>query len=117
MKQKTLISIVNYLGVGMLSLMFVMSGCDFGARRDLRRAEKALKAAEKLNAEFWAEREYRKAQKAFDEATDLERERKINEARDKAVVAFDWAEEASMWAKIRAEEMEKERDALGAYKP
>lgn len=105
------------LSVSLLILVaFTITSCDFGAKRDLKRAERVLRKADELNAERWAEKEYRKAQKAFDEAVDLERERKINEARDKAVICIDWAEEACMWAKIRAEEMQKEQDALGVYK-
>jgi len=100
----------------LLVVVLATAGCDFSARRDLKRAEKALRQADELNAEFWAEPEYRKAQKAFDDAMDLARERKINEARDKATVAVDWAREAAMWAKIRAEEMQKEKEALGTYK-
>jgi len=94
----------------------VMSGCDISARWDLRRAERALKEADNAHAEQWAEREYRKAQKYLVEAMDLARERKINEARDAALEAKDWAEEATDLAIRRAEEMEKEHDALKSKK-
>ena len=63
-------------------LVISLTGCDFSARWDLKRAEKALKAADKANAEFWAEPEYRKAQKYLVIAMDEARERNINAARD-----------------------------------
>ncbi len=94
----------------------LISSCDFSALWDLRRAEKALKRADKANAEFWCNREYMKAQKAFEEAMELARVRRINEARDKALEAKDWAEEAEHWARIKAEEMEKEKESLNSKK-
>jgi len=100
-----------------LFLMFVLTtGCDWSAAWDLRKAERALKRADKANAQFWCEKEYSKAQNAFDEAMDLARVRKINEARDKALVAYEWAEEAQYWAIKKAEEMEKEKASLNSKK-
>ena len=98
------------------AFVLTLTGCDFSARWDLKRAEKALNEADRVNAEHWAEKEYRKAQKALVEAMDLARVRSINAARDKALEARDWAEEAIMWAKIRAEEMEKEKRSLDSKK-
>ena len=95
---------------------FVFYGCDFSAMWDLRKAERALKRADKANAEFWCEMEYRKAQKLFEEAQDLQRERRINEARDKAAEAYSWAEEAEHWAKMKAEEMRQEQESIQSKK-
>ncbi len=100
----------------MFTLSIIITSCDFSALWDLRRAEKALKRADKANAEFWCEKEYRKAQKAFEEAMDLARVRRINEARDKALEAYDWAEEAERWSIIKAAEMEKEKESLDSKK-
>jgi len=100
----------------LLASLFLVAGCDWGARWDLMRAEKLLKECDRLNAEFWDEKDYRKAQKLFDEAVDLARERRINEARDKAAEAKDWAEEAIMWAKVRAAEMEEEKARVHSKK-
>lgn len=99
----------------MFTIILLLSGCDWSANWDLRRAEKALTRADKLNAEFWAEREYHKAQNAFTEAMDLAREGHVNLARDKALEAKDWADEAILWSEIRAEEMRKEKESLGTY--
>ena len=96
--------------------IFLTTGCDWSAMWDLRKAEKALRRADKVNAEFWCEKEYRKAQKYFEEAQDLARVRRINEARDKALEAYEWAEEAEYWAIKKAEEMEKERESLNSKK-
>ncbi len=106
----------GYIFLLVFTFFIAFSGCDWSARWDLKRAEKALKKADKLNAEFWAEKEYRKAQAAFVEAMDLARVREINLARDKADEAKTWADEAIMWSEIRIEEMEKEKEALGTYK-
>lgn len=100
----------------MVTAAILAGGCDWSAQWDLRRAEKALKEADALNAEHWAEREYRKAQKAFEEAMDLARVRNINAARDKAAEAKDWADEAIMWSKLRAEQMEKEKASVHSKK-
>ncbi len=100
----------------MIVLLLLIAGCDFSARWDLRQAEKALKAADKANAEFWAEREYRKAQKYFTLAMDEARVRNINQARDLADEARIWAEEALFLAIWRAEEMEEEKDAISSKK-
>lgn len=100
----------------LLVVITVFSGCDFSAKWDLKRAEKALNGADKYKASFWAEREYTKAQKAFDEACILAREGKVNEARDMAQNAKEWAIEAMALAQAREEEMERERDGLGTYK-
>ena len=97
-------------------LLFALTSCDWSARWDLKRAEKALSYADKLNAEFWANREYVKAQAAFEEAMDLSRVRDINAARDKAIEARDWADEAIMWSEIRIGEMEEERASLNSKK-
>jgi hypothetical protein len=95
----------------------VLVGCDYSARWDLYQMEKAMKAAEENHAEQWAETEWKKAQAAFVEAQDLARVRMINEARDKAVEARTWAEEATELSIKRQEEMEKEKDKLGTYRP
>jgi len=100
-----------------IGFLLLTSGCDYSARRDLRAAEKALKEADKWQAEHWAEREYRKAQKLFVEAMDLSKVRYVNEARDKAAEAQMWAEEATDLAKMRFYEMQEEKERLGAYKP
>jgi hypothetical protein len=92
------------------------TGCDWSARWDLRKAEKALKRADKANASHWCEKEYAKAQSAFDEAMDLARVRKINEARDKALEAYNWAEEATFQSIRKAEEMEEEKASLNSKK-
>ena len=94
----------------------MFSSCDWSAMWDLKKAERALKRADKANAEFWCENEYRKAQKLFEEAQDLARARRINEARDKALEAFEWAEEAEHWAKFKAEEMAKEQESIESKK-
>ena len=97
-------------------LVISLTGCDFSARWDLKRAEKALKAADKANAEFWAEPEYRKAQKYLVIAMDEARERNINAARDAALEAREWAEEATALSIRRREEMEEEHDGLNRKK-
>ena len=112
------------ISVVIIALLFLMVGCDFSARWDLRKAEKALKAADKANAEFWAEREYRKAQKYFSLAMDEARVKNINRGdayhemgyRDLAEEARIWADEAFFLAIMRAEEMEEEKDALSSKK-
>lgn len=96
----------------MLLTSGIIIGCDWSARWDLKRAEKAIKLADKVNAEFWSEPEYRKAQKYLEIAMDLAHERKINEARDAALAAREWADEAIDLSIRRREEMEKEHDAL-----
>ncbi|MBT3231612.1 MAG: DUF4398 domain-containing protein [Calditrichaeota bacterium] len=111
-KKQRAISLISIL----LVVTTAFSGCDFSAKWDLKRAEKALNSADKYKASFWAEREYTKAQKAFDEACILAREGKVNEARDMAQNAKEWAIEAMALAQAREEEMEKERDGLGTYK-
>ncbi len=111
-KKRKTISLISFLIV----LTAIISGCDFSAKWDLKRAEKALNSADNYKAAFWAEREYVKAQKAFDEACILAKEGKVNEARDMAQKAKDWAIEAMALAQARQEEMEKERDGLGTYK-
>jgi len=100
-----------------LTLSIALVGCDFTSRRDLKEAEKALKEADKWNAEHWAEREYRKAQACFIEALDYAKVRLVNESRDKAAECKLWAEEATDLAKIRFFEMQEEKERLGAYKP
>jgi len=99
-----------------VTITLLINGCDFSARADLKRAEKALNTADALNAKFWAEPEYRKAQKAFDEAVTLANEQLVNEARDWALKAKDWAEDAAMLAQQRQEDMEREKEGLGTYK-
>jgi len=91
-------------------------GCDYSAKRDLRRAEKALKQADAWHAEHFAEREYRKAQALFVEAMDLAKVRYINEARDKAAEAKSWAEEAAALSETRFKELQEEKDRVGEYK-
>lgn len=93
-----------------------MIGCDFSARWDLKRAEKALKEADRENAEFWAEREFQKAQKYLIEAMDYARDAKINEARDAASEARSWAQEATDLTIRRKAEMQKEHDGLDRKK-
>ncbi|MBT3232440.1 MAG: hypothetical protein HN356_06445 [Calditrichaeota bacterium] len=105
-----------YIFFAFFTFLIAFNGCDWSARWDLKRAEKALMKADKLNAEFWAEKEYTKAQNAFVEAMDLARVRDINLARDKAEEAKAWADEAIMWSEIRIDEMEKEKESLGTYK-
>ena len=95
---------------------FALFGCDFSARWDLRKAEKALKEADKENAEFWAEREYRKAQKYLIEAMDYAHDAKINEARDAASESRSWAEEAIDLTIRRKADMQEEHDALDRKK-
>lgn len=115
MKMKTLNSgVLKLLGVIVLGTMGA-AGCDWSAYPDLRRAEKVLKEADRLDAERWAEPEYRKAQKAFVEAMDLAKVRFVNEARDKAREAKEWAEEAIELTKFRQAQMEKEKERLGTY--
>jgi uncharacterized membrane protein YcjF (UPF0283 family) len=41
------------LSIILLAALVMVTGCDWSAMWDLRRAEKILKKAEKLNAEFW----------------------------------------------------------------
>lgn len=106
----------GFLFTIVFAVLIAINGCDWSARWDLMQAEKALKKADKLNAEFWAEKEYKKAQSAFVEAMDYSRVREINKARDKAEEAKDWAHEAIMWSEIRIGEMEKEKASLGTYK-
>ncbi|MCF7811333.1 hypothetical protein K9N50_10150 [bacterium] len=100
------------ISVFLFTSILLSTGCDWSARWDLRKAEKAIKQCDKVNAEFWAEPEYRKAQKALDLAMDLAHERKINEARDSALEAYEWALEATDLSIRRREEMEKEHDGL-----
>ncbi|MCF7811334.1 hypothetical protein K9N50_10155 [bacterium] len=114
--EKSQLTLKTVLVVLLLGFVFISSGCDWSARWDLRKAEKALRRADKVNAEHWCEKEYGKAQKAFDEAMDLARVRKINEARDKALEAYEWAIEAEWWAIKKAEEMEKEKESLNSKK-
>ncbi len=97
--------------------LLILSGCDWSAKWDLRQADKALKEADKHQAETWAEPEYRKAQKAFVEAMDLAKVRVINEARDKAAESRMWAEEATDLAITRFQEMQEEKERLGVYQP
>lgn len=94
--------------------LLLLTGCDFSARWDLRRAEKMLKEADKWNAQHWCETEYNKAQRLFEEAMDNARERRINEARDLADQAHIWAETARDLAKARYLEMEEEKARLKA---
>ncbi len=98
----------------------LVSGCDWSARWDLRRAEKVLDKATELNAEFCGEhharKAYLKAQSALEEGMYYARRRDINLARDKAQEAKDWAEEAVFWAEKYHEEIRKEKESLGAYK-
>ncbi len=100
----------------LICLAVTLTGCDFSAHWDLKRAEKALKEADRANAEFWAEPEYRKAQKSLIIAMDEAQERNINEARDAALEAREWAEEATELSIRRREEMEEEHDALNRKK-
>ena len=99
-----------------LAFVLTLTGCDFSARWDLKRAERALKTADKANAERWAEREYQKAQAALIKAMDLAAENKINDARDAALDALEWAEEATELSIRRREEIEAEHDALNSDK-
>lgn len=115
MSLRKLLCNLTIILISFVSLVFFTS-CDWSARWDLRRAEKALNKCDKLNAEFWAEKEYQRAQNAFTEAMDQARVRNINLARDKAAEAKDWADEAIMWTEIRIEEMEREKESLGTYK-
>ena len=102
-----------FITVIFLTALFVsLAGCDFSARWDLKRAEKALKVADKENAEFWAEPEYQRAQKALDDAVNYAANRQINEARDAALEALHWAEEAISLTLRRKAEMEEEKDGL-----
>lgn len=114
MTSKSVFKNIFILSVWTLTSLLIL-GCDVSARRDLRNAEKLLKKADELHAERWAEKEYHLAQKFFTEAMDLARERKINEARDAAAISREWCEEAINWSKIRAAEMEKEKQRLGTY--
>ncbi len=108
------------LTILLLAASVISSGCDWSAMWDLKRAEKILKQAEKLNAEFCgfdrAQDAYRKSQKALDEGMTLARHRFINEARDKAEEARAWAEEAVYWAQIHNQQIQREKDAIGTYK-
>ena len=101
---------------GLILMFGLMTGCDWSASWDLRKAEKALKRADRANAQFWCEKEYAKAQNAFDEGVDLARGRKINEARDKALEAYEWAEEAEYQSLRKAQEMEEEKASLNSKK-
>ena len=108
--------IMLLLGFGLTSI----SGCDFSARWDLRRAEKLLDEATRLSADtsgdHKAKRAYFKAQEALEEGMYYARRRDINLARDKAQEAKDWAEEAIGYATIHNEQIQREKDALGNYK-
>jgi len=104
---------INFVSLLLLLFLFIpLTSCDFSARWDLKRAEKALKEADKANAEFWAEPEYRKAQQALVLAMQHAEDRLINESRDAAADARDWAEEATELSIRRRMEMEEEHDAL-----
>jgi len=96
----------------LFGFFILVTGCDWSARWDLRKAEKAIKRCDVANAEFWAEPEYRKAQIALDLAVDLAHGRKINEARDAALEAYEWALEAEDLSIRRKEEMQQEHDGL-----
>ena len=104
-----------------LALVTIFSGCDWSAKWDLRRAEKVLNHATELNAEFCGEHHarsyYLKAQAALEEGMHYARRRDINLARDKAQEAKDWAEEAVWWAQKYHDEIAREKESLGAYKP
>ncbi len=102
--------------VFLLTLMIMGIGCDFSARSDLRKAEKAMNEADMVKAEHYAEKEYRRAQKAFDLAMMYERDNQINQARDHALEAKEWAEEAVKLSIKRIEELEKEQEEVGSYK-
>jgi len=103
-------------GIGIMTI----SGCDFTARGDLKRAEKLLDEAVLLQADVSgdhkAKRAYFKAQSALEEGMYLNRRRDINLARDKAAEAKKWAEEAIAFAEIYNEEIRKEQESLGLYK-
>lgn len=116
-QRSSTVNVVRSLLPMILAAAVVVTGCDTSANRDLRRAEKLLKEADKYHAELWAEHEYRKAQSLFVEAMDLAKVKYVNEARDKAAECELWAQEAVDLARMRFFEMEKEKDRLGAYKP
>ena len=97
-----------------------LSGCDWSAMWDLRRAEKILNEADALNADTGgdpkAKRAYFRALAALEDGMHHARRREINLARDKAQEAKDWAEEAVMWAQWHMDDIQREKDALGTYK-
>jgi len=106
------LSINLILSTVLFATVMLFIGCDFSARGDLKRAEKAIKEADKVNAENWAEREYRNAEKWLSKAEELNHEKRINEARDAAKEAKDWAREAIELSIKRAAALEREHDAL-----
>jgi len=111
----------DYFIHGLMGLcLLTISGCDFTARGDLKRAEKLLDEAVMLQADVSgdhkAKRAYFKAQAALEEGMYYNRRRDINLARDKAQQAMDWAEEAIAFAIIYNDDIQREKDALGAYK-
>jgi len=117
MQEKTYIKpVILIIPLVFLFTMLTLTGCDWSCRWDLKRAEKAMKAADIANAEFWASTEYQKAQKYLIIAMDYARERKINEARDAAQEAREWASEATYLSIKRRDEMEKEHDGLDRKK-
>ncbi|MDP8239047.1 MAG: hypothetical protein P9X24_08145 [Candidatus Hatepunaea meridiana] len=117
MRNKTYIKpVILIIPLVFIFTAVTLTGCDWSCRWDLKRAEKALKAADLANAEFWASPEYQKAQKYHVIAMDLARERRINEARDAAKEAREWAQEATFLSIRRQEEMEKEHDGLNSKK-
>jgi len=113
MKVKNLFQTIVVVIISTVMSLAIVS-CDFGARGDLKRAEKALLKADKWKAEQWAEHQYRLAQAAFDEACALEHNMEINAARDKAQEAYDYANEAAELSQKRQEELEKEQGKIGS---
>ncbi len=113
MKTKNIFQSIVVIFISAVMSVAIIS-CDFGARGDLKRADKAMKLADEWKAEQWAERQYRQAQVAFDEAVILERGREINAARSKAQEAYDLANEAAELSQQRQEELEKEQRKVGS---
>jgi len=115
---------VNYRNILFICLttacLLSISGCDWSARWDLRRAEKVLDEASALQADTGghqgAKRAYFKAQAALEEGMYYARRGDVNLARDKAQEAKDWAEEAVMKARIFQDELQRVKNSLGAYK-
>ena len=109
MRYKTVLLLTGLLIVFSVGL----TGCDTTADRELRRAEKALDAADAADAEASATEDYLAAEEFFNEAVRLAEENRIQEARQAAINAKLRAEDALKKAEERQHILDAEAERLG----